>query len=149
MLAYGGYPVRKTLKSQFIEDDLIESVGRPMSVQCCTELLGKLDFGAKNAPPRQLPIRQYENYRHRVAAKQGVTTKECVILQSHGLGITHFFILDREEVFADSVLLTLIGADAFKFLDKAAALHNHDGSLIIHKANTGDFGESQLGHDDR
>ena len=64
-------------------------------------------------------------------------------------GYHAFFILDREEVFADSVFLTLIGADAFKFLDKAAVLHDLDGSLIIRKADTSDFGKPKLGHDDR
>ena len=60
-------------------------------------------------------------------------------------GYHAFFILDREEVFADSAFLTLVRADTFKFLDKAAALHDLDGSLIIRKADTSDLERLSLG----
>ena len=50
---------------------------------------------------------------------------------------------------ADPAFLALVGTDAFVLFHKAAALHNLHGSLVIRKADTGDFEEPQLGHDDR
>ena len=51
--------------------------------------------------------------------------------------------------FTDHAIFALVGSDALIFLDKAAALHDLHGSLVIRKADTGDFRKPQLGHDDR
>ena len=53
-------------------------------------------------------------------------------------------LLQAEAVSAYGAVCALVGTDALKFLDKAATLHDLDGSFVIRKADAGDLGDPQL-----
>ena len=63
------------------------------------------------------------------------------------MSIVLAFILECKS--ADQTLLSLIIADTFVVLGKTTTLHNLNGRLVFRKADTGNFRNTDLFHDNR